>query len=166
MLCDLIGTEINCTGTGQDGEIQAGVLEEIRTLFINRRLDCPYIFHREGEPIQSFRKAWNSACIKAGLYEVLKENEEVVKISTKIFDDFRRTAIRDMVRSGVPERVAMSISGHKTRSVFERYNIVSEQDLKEASRKKQAYHEKQRIDQEKFDQKRGEIIPFKQVQNG
>ena len=59
----------------------------------------------------------------------------------------------------------MTISGHKTRSVFERYNIVSDQDLREASRKKQAYHERQRIIQVNFDQRRGEIISFKQAQN-
>ena len=68
--------------------------------------------------------------------------------------------------SGVPERVVMTISGHKTRSVFDRDNIVSEQDLRETSRKKQAYHERQRMIQENFDQRRGEIIPFLQVQHG
>jgi integrase len=130
-------------------------------------------------PIKGFRKAWGKACIEAGFFEVLKNedgtpvivkdkkgNEKVVKVPTRIFHDFRRTAVRDMVRSGVPERVVMTISGHKTRSVFDRYNIVSDQDLKEASRKKQAYHERQRANQETLDQRRGEIIPFQQVQNG
>jgi hypothetical protein len=143
------------------------------SLILGRHLGCPYVFHRDGDPIRGFRKAWDKAFIGAGFFEVLKSeggtpvivkdkkgNEKAVKVPTKIFHDFRRTAVRDMVRSGVPERVVMTISGHKTRSVFDRYNIVSDQDLKEVSRKKQAYHERQRTIQESFDQRRGEIIPF------
>jgi len=107
----------------------------------------PFVFpNSEGNgPIQEFRKPWNTACQKAGLgygYKITKKYVEKWKDTLPpgpILHDFRRTAIRNMIRSGVPERVAMMISGHKTRSVFDRYNIVSEADLKRATQQQEAY---------------------------
>jgi len=116
----------------------------------NRKL-TPFVFPNKDTSgmIVNFRKAWNTACRKAGLgYGYVVSVKYVKKWESKfssgpIFHDFRRTAVRNMVRSGIPERVAMMISGHKTRSVFDRYNIVSDADLKAAATKQQVYLESQ-----------------------
>ena len=111
--------------------------EMLRGLHASRRLGCRYVFHKEGRQIRDIRKAWASACKSAGLWAFDEEKGRCT--ATRIFNDFRRTAVRNLVRAGVPERVAMAISRHKTRAVFERYNIVSGEDLKEAARKQAAY---------------------------
>lgn len=82
----------------------------------------PHVFHRQGEPIRWFCDSWRSACRDAG-------------IPGRIPHDFRRTAVRNLVGAGIPERVAMKMTGHKTREVFERYNIVSPGDLDDAARR-------------------------------
>ena len=73
-----------------------------------------------------YNKAWRKARIAAGC-------------PGRIPHDFRRTAVRNLVRAGVPERVAMQMTGHKTRAVFERYNIVSPGDLRDAARRLDSY---------------------------
>ncbi len=135
------------------------LMKEMRALHGRRRLGCPCVFHHAGQPIRKFEKAWKTACIEANLCEILRGEEgkairtrkgKVVKVPTKLFHDFRRTVARNMVRSGIPERVARKITGHKIRNVFDRYNIVSEGDLKEAARKQQVFIEAQVVNGDSF----------------
>jgi integrase len=91
-----------------------------------RRLDCRLLFHRDGARVYEFRKAWASACRQAGL-------------TGKLFHDLRRTGVRNLIRAGVDRKVAMKISGHRTESVFERYNIDTDDDLRAAVEQVSAY---------------------------
>ena len=94
-----------------------------------RRLDCPFIFHTEGKRIGEFRKSWKRACKLSGLEGV-------------IVHDLRRCAARNLSRAGIPESVAMEITGHKTRSMYRRYRIVDEKDLREATERLQSHLER------------------------
>jgi integrase len=78
-----------------------------------------FVFHREGCPVWNFDKVWRKARGQAGLL-------------SKLFHDFRRTAARNFTRAGVGESTAMTITGHKTNSMFKRYNIVDEVDKENA----------------------------------
>jgi integrase len=81
-----------------------------------------YVFHRDGKQIGHFRRAWASACERAG-----------VKLSRdRVFHSLRASAARNLTAAGVPEHVAMRLMGHKTRIMFERYSITTEGDLHEA----------------------------------
>lgn len=107
----------------------------------------PYVFTNAAgdDRIKSFKKTWNSACRTLGLgYGYRTGRAYVAEWKDKLpagptVHDFRRSACRNMVRSGVPQQVAMKVSGHRTDSVFSRYNIVSDADLKLAAQKQEAY---------------------------
>jgi integrase len=114
------------TGYGRVLALEGPLRAVIERRLKARRLDCPMVFHRGGTPLGEFRKTWTRACREAGL-------------AGKLIYDLRRTAVRNMVRAGVPERVAMTISGHRTRAVFDRYNIVNEDDIRAAVQKTSAY---------------------------
>ncbi len=86
----------------------------------------PWLFHRAGRPIKSFRRAWVTACKQAGV--------------PRIPHDFRRTAVRNLERAGVPRSTAMAMVGHKTESIYRRYAIVDEAMLTEGAQKLEAYH--------------------------
>ena len=77
---------------------------------------------KKPRPILAFHKAWDAATEAAGC-------------PGRIPHDLRRTAVRNLVRNGVSEGIAMRMTGHKTRSVFERYNIISDNDLRDAARR-------------------------------
>jgi integrase len=97
---------------------------------------CPWVFCRYGKVIKNFRAAWEEASKRAAT----RETGAVPSLGAgdrpaKLFHDLRRTGARNLVRAGVPERVVMQIGGWKTRSVFDRYNVVSERDLVDAATK-------------------------------
>jgi integrase len=83
-----------------------------------------FVFHEYGQPISEskFKRVWARACKKA-------------KLVGKLFHDYRRTAARNMLRAGIPQAVAMQITGHKTDSMFRRYSIVSVDDKRAALKK-------------------------------
>lgn len=119
--------EVGTTKSGQGRvmylpAVLRGVLDAQWRDHLDRYPDCPYVFHRNGTRIRYPYVSWRRACQEASLVG-------------KIPHDFRRTAVRNMVRAGIPERVAMQIAGHKTRSIFDRYHIVSDGDLQDAAKR-------------------------------
>jgi integrase len=83
---------------------------------------CHLLIQHEGRPVFDWEKAWATACKTAEIPETL-------------FHDLRRTAVTNMIEAGLSEKVAMELSGHKTRTVFDRYHIVNERRMKQNAQK-------------------------------
>jgi len=122
-----------------------------------------FVFHRQGERIKEFRKSWATACVRAGVGAfvcpkckgnvdeeshcavcVRNWKREDLRYRGYIFYDLRRTAVRDMDRAGVPQAVVMSITGHRTPSIYLRYNISDDRDRRKALRSTELYRQQQR----------------------
>ena len=97
--------------------------------------------------LRDFRKAWETACEKAGH-------------PGKLFHDFRRSAVRTLERSGVPRSTAMAMVGHKTESIYRRYAIVDEQMHREAAAKLDTWADDQKAKAEA--ERKGQVKRFKQ----
>jgi hypothetical protein len=107
-----------------------------------------FVFHRNGDRIQEFRKNWQSACLRAGLGVMVytkcggegeqKRCAHCKKPCTykgRIFHDLHRSVARNLIRSVVSKDVAKQLGGRKTDAMFSRYNVTCEQDLREAMEK-------------------------------
>ena len=106
--------------------ISQPIAEALARRRARRDPDSPLVFHRDGIPVRRWRTAWRTACQAAG-------------VPTRFLHDCRRTAARNLIRANVPERVAMLLTGHKSRAIFDRYNIIPEQELLKAGDQLVAY---------------------------
>jgi integrase len=118
------------TATGRVLPLIPALREVLDRRRARRRADRPLVFHHDEVPMREWKRCWSRACRAAG-------------IPGRYLHDCRRTAARNLVRAGVPERVAMVLLGHKTRSVFDRYNIVCERELHQAGERLVAYLQQQ-----------------------
>jgi integrase len=148
----VVTLDVGSTKTGEGRTFPFAALPPLRALLERQRERAtayakrtgqlvPWVFHHDGARIQEFYTAWHGACRRASI--VKRGNlEEVVRpaLLGRVPHDFRRTAVRNLVRAGVPEHIAMKLTGHKTRDIFDRYDIVSERDLSEGVAKLAQFH--------------------------
>jgi len=125
-----IRLEVGSTKNGQGREVSmTGSIYALVVACVTGKAPEAHVFTRpDGKAVRDFRKAWENVC-------------EAAECPGLLFHDLRRCGVRNRVRSGVTEKVAMTITGHQTRSVFDRYNIVSQSDIADAMGKLEASRE-------------------------
>lgn len=114
------------TRTGRVLPISPPLAQVLQRRARRRRKGDSHVFRRDGIAVRVWRHALRDACRKAN-------------VPHRLLHDCRRTAARNLIRAGVPERIAMLLTGHKTRAVFDRYNIVNESELLHAGERLAAY---------------------------
>lgn len=144
-------------GTTKNSEGREVVMTEtvyvlLSACVVGKEADGFVFTRKSGKPVRDFRTTWDNACVRAGVGNVACLGCDRPKTSGQrcpdcgkkqskyaglIFHDLRRTAARNLRRAGIAEGVIMSIGGWKTRSVFERYAIVSRTDIADAMKKLQ-----------------------------
>ena len=107
------------TRVGRVLPISAPIAAVLSRRRATRQPGAPLVFTRDDTTVRAWRRAWPAACRQAG-------------VPGRLLHDGRRTTVRHLVRAGVPERIAMVLTGHKTRAIFDRYGIVNEADLHHA----------------------------------
>jgi integrase len=137
-----------------DDEIE-GIFKRLWNEKEQRKIDIPNVFLNEQKtgPVLDFRGSWDSACDKA-------------KIGKRLIHDMRRSAVRNMVESGVSEKVAMELSGHLTRTIFENYHIVSTGDLVKAVEKVSAALKNMEKPKDKAQDGIIPNVPFRSAEHG
>ena len=128
--------------TSRREERKFPLTQEMRELLVRQLEDAnelerktgriiPWLFHHNGKPIKDFRRAWTLACRRAG-------------VTGKVPQDFRRTAVRNLERAGIPRSAAMAMVGHRTESIYQRYKIADNEMLKESAAKLAALHQSEK----------------------
>jgi hypothetical protein len=148
----LVGVSTRGRTLGLEGEVRSIIERRLRV----RRFDCPLIFHREGkgkrgQPITDFWDVWRNALQVAGLPQ------------ERLFHDLRRSAVRTLIRAGVDETTAMKVSGHKTRSMLLRHNIVTERETADALLRADTYLSTQPTQAER---EKGQLRDIRDGENG
>lgn len=129
-----LSPEFSKTGEGRVIPLTKPLRVVLERRWAKRRLDCPLVFHRDGKRIHNWRRTWVRACKVAGLTkQVQGRSGRLIDRPLVTLHDCRRTAVRNLDRAGVQRGVAMKLVGHKTESMYRRYNIVSRRDLDAAA---------------------------------